>query len=78
LSKGMSLEQLKDQLEGDAQKRCAEQEKTIKSLIEQNKRFAETIQDQQKIIRAIQNRCRALTGGLMCLFCDFKQDCKAK
>jgi DNA-binding transcriptional MerR regulator len=78
LSKGMNLEQLRESLDTDAQKRCAEQEKTIKSLIEQNKRFAETIQDQQNTVRAIQNRCKALTGGIMCLFCDFKQDCKSR
>jgi DNA-binding transcriptional MerR regulator len=78
LSKGMSLEQLKEQLEGNAQKRCAEQEKTIKNLIEQNKRMVDLIKDKETEIRQLQNRCYAISRGVLCVFCNIKHKCNAK
>jgi len=65
----MKLQELKVQLDTDAQQRCAAQEKTIKELHEQ-------LVAKDNAIKALQNRCWALNGGVLCLWCGFKDDCK--
>jgi hypothetical protein len=70
-AKGLSLEQLKSELETDAQKRCIAQENTIKDL-------HETIKKQEKLIIQLENRCFVYTRGLACLFCSERNTCKAR
>lgn len=71
MAKGINLEEFKNQLDTDAQKRCAAQEETIRNLIKQNK-------EQNIEINQLQNRCWALTRGVMCLVCRARDRCKAK
>ena len=78
MAKGMNLEQFKDQLDTDAQKRCIAQEKTIKELLYRCEQYKSLLKDRDKTIEQLQNRCFAQTKGLICLFCGFASDCKAR
>lgn len=78
MSKGISLDEFKNQLDTDAQKRCLAQEKTIHEQNEQLRRKTEYIEKQSKMIKALQNRCKAITFGQICIFCDMKHECTAK
>lgn len=71
MTKGISLEQFKNQLESNATKRCEAQEKTIKELHEQ-------IKDKDEWIRVLQNRCYTLSYGALCGHCGGKDNCKSK
>jgi DNA anti-recombination protein RmuC len=75
MSKGISLEQFRNQLEGDAQKRCEAQEKTIKELTERLKNTEELSKDKDHLIAALQNRCWVFTQGTMCHYCDCRWTC---
>ena len=69
MGKGISLQQLKENLEGEAQTRCQAQEKTIKDLFEK-------IKEKNDIIRVLQNRCYVQTRGTWCTLCGMKSTCK--
>jgi len=55
MSKGISLEEFKNQLETDSQKKCIAQEEAIQVL-------QEKVKKQQGWIEALQNRCLACQG----------------
>jgi sensor histidine kinase YesM len=78
VAKGLSLEQFKDILDTEAQKRCREQENTIKNLIGQNKRLIELVKDKEKELVQMQNRCYAMTRGAICIFCNCKDSCQVR
>lgn len=71
MSKGISLEQFRNELEGDAQRRCLNQEKTIKELQTE-------IKEKDKLIQRLENRCFLTTRGTLCIFCFMKKDCTAR
>lgn len=75
-SKSISLEEFREKLDTDAQRRCKEQEKTIRDLIAQNKQLYELLKDRQKDIQALQNRCYSYSRGLICLFCGMRNSCR--
>lgn len=71
----MKIEELRQQLDSDARKRCTAQEKTIHDLILRNKKLEERLKDRQDDIHALQNRCFAMTHGVMCIFCRMRETC---
>lgn len=77
MAKGISLEQFKNQLDTDAQKRCLVQEKTIRELSSQVKSLNELLKDRDNLTTVLQNRCFALGGRVLCLFCGCKNTCTA-
>ena len=81
--KGMNLQEFKETLEGDAQKRCKAQEQTIKDLHSELKSkddhietLLESIKKRDHTITMLQNRCFAQTRGLLCMFCGYKHSCQ--
>ena len=77
MGKGLSLEQFKEQLETDATKRCAAQEKSIKELHETLKNRDEYIAALKHRIITLENKCYVGTRGVLCIFCTDKGVCKA-
>lgn len=75
--KGISLQQMKEQLEGDAQRRCEAQEKTIKDLHYEIKMKDVQIEKHLDTIRVLQNRCFAQTHGVICIFCEYRHECRS-
>lgn len=75
MAKGLSLEQFKEKLDTDAQKRCIAQEKTIKELNAQVEQYKGLLKDRDKMIETLQNRCFAQTRGVICFFCGYKNTC---
>lgn len=75
MPKGISLEQFREQIETDASRRCIAQEKTIKELNEQIKSLTSQIDEEADDIRALSNRCFALSHGLLCIFCGMRKRC---
>ena len=80
--KGMSLEELRANLEGDAQKTVKEQaEKIIKLEKEINKLrsyedvLKQDISEKDRINYCLFNRCRALSGGSLCTHCNLFGHC---
>lgn len=70
----MNLHELKKELESDASKRCAEQEKTIKNLHEQ-------IKERDKLVGQLMNRCRvnsSILGGALCFWCGCREECETR
>lgn len=63
----MNLEEFKRQMNTEAQERCNQQEKTIHELHQK-------IKDLREMVKIMQNRCFAQTGGLICTFCLYKKD----
>lgn len=78
MAKGINLEEFKNQLDTDAQKRCIAQEKTIKDLHEVIKNNNQIIKQQETLIMQLQNRCYAQTRGILCIFCGVKNKCEAR
>ena len=72
--KSMTLEQFKTELQTDATKRNAEQEKTIKRLIAENKRL-ET--ENQAIQKRFWKCYSSVNIGIPCLFCRAKSICRS-
>ena len=78
MAKGISLEEFKSKLDTDAQSRCLNQEKTVKELYKQKEKLIELLKDKEVEITQLQNRCRTLSNGALCIFCGSKNTCKAK
>lgn len=74
----MNLEQFKERLDTDAQRRCLAQEKTIKDLHEKLKDYKITQEKQSDYIRFLENRCFEHTRGVTCIFCRYKNTCQAR
>ncbi len=77
MAKGISLEQLKVELDTEAQQKCAKQNNTIKSLNNKIQSLLEILIKKENSINALQNRCFALSKMELCLFCEFKENCSA-
>lgn len=75
MPKGISLEQFREQLETDAVRRNAAQEKTIKEQAEQIKSLRAIVLDKNHAVLMLSRRCKALTHGLICDCCDIKGHC---
>lgn len=56
MGKGINLEEFRNQLDTDAQKRCLAQEKTIKELNSQLSQLKGLLKDRDKLIVQLQNR----------------------
>ena len=76
MSKGLSLDQFRSQLESDSQKKCILQEETIKGLHQIIKDREQLIIENTKLINQLQNRCFAITSGTFCPFCGCRFQCK--
>lgn len=74
----MNLEQFKKHFESDAQRRSEQQEKTIKELHARIASLNEAIEERDKHIQIMENRCYATGHGVLCLFCGYKKTCKAR
>lgn len=74
----MNLEQFKKQFESDAQKRSAQQEKTIKELHAKIASLDAAIKERDERIQIMENRCYVTNHGVLCLFCGYKKTCKAR
>lgn len=75
MGKGINLEEFRNQLDTDAQKRCLAQEKTIKELNSQVAQLKGLLKDRDKLIIQLQNRCFVYTHGLICSFCGCRNTC---
>jgi hypothetical protein len=82
MAKGMSIEELRKSLESDATKQLDELKTENENLTAANKYLKahggeqlEKILEQQKIILQLENRCIALSGGVMCDWCGLKVSC---
>ena len=80
--KGLSLEELKAALEGEAQKKAQEQEKKIIDLNLQvlNQRHSmrllgEALDQKDQELFWLFERCRALTNGALCRYCTLVSRC---
>jgi hypothetical protein len=62
----MNMEEFRKGLESDARKENEELKKRIKKLEEEK---SEEVVRLHHDMRALSNRCYALTGGTMCVFC---------
>ena len=71
--KSMTLEQFKTELESDATKRNAEQEKTIKRLIRENKELNEF---SGSLMNAFQSCYNKKSLGFACLICPAHKACR--
>lgn len=69
MSKGMSFEDFKTQLNTDAQARCIEQEKTIHKLIEE-------LKEKDHLIESLEKKCFVGTYGSCCSHCLHNISCK--
>lgn len=75
MSKGISLEDFKKQLEGSAQQKVEEQEKYIRKLEGQLQKAKLKNIEQDKEAYFLFNRCRALSQGTLCQYCGLSQRC---
>ena len=82
MSKGMSLEDLRNNLEGDAQKKLALAEEEINALKNslnakesQIRHLRGEIESKDKQSYYLFNRCRALSRETMCQFCGIRYQC---
>lgn len=71
--KPMTMEQFRAELETDATKRNAEQEKTIKRLIRENKELNEFSCSLMNAFQACYNK---KSVGLACLVCPARKACR--
>lgn len=77
MARGINLDQFRETLDTDAQKRCIAQEKTIKELHAQLKEKDALIKRQKYLILTLENKCYVGTKGILCIFCGHKKTCKA-
>lgn len=75
MSKGISLEDFKKQLEGSAQQKVEEQEKYIRKLEGQLQKAKLKNIEQDQEAYFLFNRCRALSMGTLCQHCGLSQRC---
>jgi len=75
MSKGISLDELKKQLEGSAQQKVEEQEKYIHKLEGQLQKAKLKNIEQDKEAYALFNRCKVSPLGMMCHWCGLSQRC---
>lgn len=82
MSKGMSLEELRNNLEGDAQKKLTKAEEEIQNLKNKNKALEGALYNTRKEVEEkdkqsyyLFNRCRALSRETMCPFCGIRYQC---
>lgn len=66
--KGMNLDQLRTELDTEAQKRCRAQEKTIKEMEVQ-------LIQRKDDTTFLANRCFVHTHGLLCSLCRMRDRC---
>ena len=66
----MNLEELRESIASDAQKRCAAQEATIKRLHAE----VDTLRER---VHHLSKRCYVNTRGGICAFCKYEKDCPA-
>lgn len=80
----MNIEELRKTLSSEATERCKAQEETIKKLHKELKKQKDKYQDDtdrlKSHIAALGRRCRVLTHGCMCIWCDpeIKKICLGK
>lgn len=67
-TKGFNLEGFKREFESEAKLRCGQQEIKIKELHQK-------VADQVEELRAMRNRCYALTLGSVCKNCGYQHNC---
>ena len=72
----MNLDEFKKSMETDATKRASAQQETIKNLHREIDRLNGVIADMEKSMQQLMNRCAVHTGGFMCMFCEFRKQCK--
>lgn len=78
MARGISLVELRKELESDATKRCEQQERTIKDLIAQLKQAEKNNDALVLMCGQLFNRCHVLNPmGAMCVFCGFRAECRA-
>ena len=74
----MNLDEFKKTFESDATKRCEAQEETIKQLHTKVRKLEENIDLLQKDKTQLMNRCYVMGKGILCIFCGFRDECKAR
>jgi len=82
MAKGMSLEEFRNNLEGEAQNKVKELENHINlqanSLNAQEmviRHLKGNIEKKDKQMNSLFNRCRALSGQTMCPYCGLREQC---
>lgn len=75
MSKGISLEDFKKQLEGSAQQKVEEQEKYIRQLEGRLQKAKLKILELDEEAYFLFNRCRVLSFGSLCQHCGLSQRC---
>ena len=76
----MNIEELRQALASDATEKAKQQEKHIKELEKKLKNSEIKINEQNDMLRAMFNRCRAqntFSGAIMmCMFCGLRTACE--
>lgn len=82
MAKGMSLEEFRNNLEGDAQKKVKEleekiavQNNTINALASEKRHFHQTLEVKDKQMNNLFNRCRVYSSPHLCPFCGLRGEC---
>lgn len=78
MAKGLSLIELKNELDTEAQKKVLKLEQMICELKEHNTNISEVLASRNKLIGQLQNRCKALTQGSLCMVCGLKNECNTR
>ncbi len=76
--KTMNLEQFKEALSSDAQKRCNQLSETVRELQGNVRMLNDVIAIKNKAVHQLQNRCFAQTRGSLCPFCGFYDECTSR
>ena len=74
----MDLDEMKQRLEGDAQRRVRQMEQENRHLVKVIRRKEDIIKDKNRQLRALYNRCAVLSRGTeMCQsWCALKMECE--
>lgn len=76
MSKGISLEDFKKQLDSEAQANAKRLKEHADRLAEELVKAKKKIESLEKDSYFLYNRCRALSYGVFCPFCGLRDQCK--
>jgi hypothetical protein len=74
----MDLNELKQQLDSDAQRRCKDLEIENRNLKSANRSLLDLLKERDSSISGLQNRCYAFTRGTICHMCIIKIPCSGR
>lgn len=75
--KTMNLDELRKELASDATEKVKQQERYISKLKHRLKEKDEELDEKNKVLRTMFNRCMAQSHGVLCFFCGHQNVCDA-